>query len=146
MKKTVIILICVFTMAAPLLAKIPNEKVLKIFNATFASPKDVLWYDHKDYYNVSFMQAGIRSNIKYDKEGNFLSSLRYYGVENLPVNVVCELKKNHANKKVFGVTEQTTSDQVDYYIKLEDDKYWTTFRVSTSGRMILYEKFRKAQL
>jgi hypothetical protein len=131
-------------MTAPLLANMPNEKVLKIFNATFSSPKDVTWFDHADYYDVSFVQAGIRSNIKYDKEGNFLSSMRYYGEENLPVNIVCQLKKRFPAKKVFGVTELTTSEQVNYYIKLQDDKFWTTLKVSTNGQMIVTEKFRKA--
>ena len=145
MKKTVITFICLFVIAAPLLANAPNEKVLRIFNATFSSPKDVSWYDHIDYYDVSFVHSGIRSHIKYDKEGNFLSSMRYYGEENLPVNVVCQLKKKYENKKVFGVTELTTTEQVNYYIKLEDDKHWTTLKVGTNSQMIQVEKYRKAQ-
>ena len=131
-------------MAAPLLANAPNEKVLKIFNATFASPSDVTWFDHINYYDVSFVQSGIRSNIKYDKEGNFLSSLRYYGQENLPINVISVIKKKYPSKKVYRVTEMTTSEEVNYYIKLEDNTSWTTIKISASGYTQVVEKYRKA--
>ena len=144
MKKTIITLICLTVLAAPLFANAPNEKVLKIFNETFSSPKDATWYDHTDFYDVSFVQAGIRSTIKYDKEGNFLSSIRYYGQENLPVNIACQLNKRFPKKKLFGVTEWTTSQEVTYYIKLEDEKFWTTLKVSNNGLVQVYEKYRKA--
>ena len=101
-------------------AATPNDKVLKVFNATFTSPQEVTWYDHEDYYDVSFVQGGIRSTVKYDKEGNFMSSIRYYAEQNLPINIVCQLKKKFADKKVFGVTEMTNSEEVNYYVKLEE--------------------------
>ena len=143
MKKTLITLSALLMMAATFAAA-PNEKVLKIFNATFTSPQDVSWYDHEDYYDVSFLQSGIRSSVKYDKEGNFLSSIRYYGEQNLPINIVCQLKKKYANKKIFGVTEMTNSEEVNYYVKLEDDKTWVTIKVSGNGQMTAIEKYRKA--
>lgn len=144
MKKTIITFGCVFLIAAFSFASTPSEKVLKIFNATFISAIDVRWNDHEDYYDVSFVQFGIRTNVRYDKEGNFLSSLRYYSEQNLPVNVVCQIKKYYPNKKVFGVTEVTNSEEINYYIKLVDDKHWITLKASGNGHLIVIEKYRKA--
>ena len=143
MKKTILGLFLLLVIAASSFANMPNEKVLRIFEATFSSPKDVTWYDHNDYYDVSFVQSGIRSTVKYDKEGNFLSSMRYYGENNLPINVVCQLKKKYAGKKIFCVTEITSSDEVNYYVKLQDDKLWITVKVSGNGQMLTIEKYRK---
>ena len=143
MKKTIITLSALLMMLASFAAA-PNEKVLKIFNATFISPQEVSWYDHNNYYDVSFLQAGIRSSVKYDKEGNFISSIRYYGEQNLPINIVCQLKKKYASKKIFGVTEMTNAEEVNYYINLEDDKTWVTVKVTGNGQMIFVEKFRKS--
>jgi hypothetical protein len=143
MKKTIITFVALFLMVAAFAAT-PNEKVLKVFKATFISPEEVTWYDYADYYDVSFVQSGIRSSVKYDKEGNFMSSIRYYGEQNLPINIVCQLKKKFADKKVYGVTEMTNADEINYYIKLEDDKNWITVKVSGNGQMTSVEKYKKA--
>lgn len=142
MKKVITTFAALFMIVAAF-ASAPNDKVLKIFNATFISPQEVTWYDHADYYDVSFVQAGIRSSVKYDKEGNFMSSIRYYGEQNLPINVVCQLKKKYASKKVYGVTEVTNSDIINYFVKLEDEKNWITVRVSGNGQMTSIEKYKK---
>jgi hypothetical protein len=143
MKKTITTIAALFMIVAAF-AGTPNDKVLKIFNATFSSPQEVTWYDHETYYDVSFVQAGIRSNVKYDKEGNFLSSIRYYGEQNLPINIVCQLKKKYADKKIFGVTEITNADEVNYFVKLEDEKNWITVKVTGNGQMTSVEKYKKA--
>ena len=144
MKKTIVSLASLLLLAVASFASTPNEKVLKIFEATFSSPKNVVWYDRKDHYDVSFVQSGIRATVKYDKEGNFISSIRYYGEQNLPINVVCQLKKKYADKKIFGVTETTSEEEVSYYVKLEDSKSWLTVKINTNGYMAIVEKYRKA--
>jgi hypothetical protein len=144
MKKIFLAVSCFLMLVIPAFSNTPNEKVLKIFQATFLTPEQVKWSEYENYYDVSFIQSGIRSRVKYDKEGNFLSSMRYYGEEHLPINVVSELKKKYADKKVFGVTEITNEDEVTYYVKLEDAKRWYTVKISGNGHILSTEKFWKA--
>ena len=146
MKKTFIIIASLLVITASSFANAyaPNEKVLKAFNESFESPQDVTWYEYPNYFEVSFVQAGARANVTYDKEGNFLSSTRYYGKDYLPVNILCKLQKKYPEKKIFGVTEVTRNDEVTYYIKLEDDKNWTTIKASGNGGLEVFEKFKKA--
>lgn len=131
-------------LAVTCFAKAPNDKVLKSFHATFLSPKQVKWYEHKDYYEVSFAQASVRANVKYDLEGNFLSSTRYYKEHQLPANILYQVKKKYADKTIFGVTEVANPEEIYYYVKLEDSKRWLTIKVNSNGQMEVYEKFRKA--
>ena len=144
MKKTFTTFACLFILAAACFANMPNEKVLKTFQATFLAPREVKWYDHTDYYEVNFIQGDIHSNVKYDLDGNFICSTRYYKEQQLPTNILCKLKKKYPGKNIFGVTEITSSEQVSYYVKLEDGKNWITVKVSGNGQMELFEKFRKA--
>ena len=144
MKKTIITFTFLFLMAASSLANSPSEKVLKIFHSTFISAMEVKWYDHEDYYDVNFVQSGIRASVKYDKEGNFISSRRYYGEQTLPVNIRCQIKKKYPNKKIFGVTEITNTEEINYYIKLQDDKHWITLKSTGNGYLEMIEKYRKA--
>src|SRR3954469_1172062 len=141
MKKFIIATCSLLFISLAAFADSPNEKVLKAFNATFTSPQEVTWYDHDDFFDVTFVQNGVRSNVKYDKEGNFVSSIRYYSEQNLPVNILCQLRKKFGDKKVFGVTEMTSLEEVNYYIKLEDDKSWITVKVSGNGHVESVEKY-----
>jgi hypothetical protein len=121
-----------------------NEKVLRSFQETFPVVEEVKWKEYDNYYTVSFRQNAIQSEVRYDKEGNFLSSLRYYQEDMLPLSVLHQLKKKYAKKKIFGVTELIVGSDVAYFVKLEDDKFWLTVKADQIGNLSVYEKFKKS--
>ena len=121
----------------------PNEKVLKAFNETFTSAQEVRWEEFPKYYAVSFVSGGIRSKVNYDKEGNMMSSLRYYAPQLLPLYILNKINKENPKRKMFGVTEVTYNSTIAYYIKLEDEKHWYTLKVDVDGNSQLTEKYRK---
>jgi hypothetical protein len=122
----------------------PNEKVLKSFESIFVNASEVKWYDHAKYYEVTFVQEDTRASVKFGNDGNFLSSTRYYKEQHLPTNILWKLKQNYAGKTIFGVTELTNSEEVAYFIKLEDSKHWITLKVNGNGQMEVFEKYKKA--
>lgn len=134
---------CLFILTSSCLADDPTEKVLKNFHSTFAAAKQVKWMEHETYFDVSFVQSNIRSNVRYDKLGNFLNCTRYYSEPQLPVNIACKLKSKHAGKTVFGITEVTTSEEITYYVKMFDNKNWYCIKVDGSGQTEVTEKYRK---
>ena len=72
-----------------------------------------------------------------------MRSTRYYKEQHLPTNILFKLKSKYTDKSIFGVTEFTTSDEVNYYIKLEDSKNWITVKVNGNGQMELIEKYKR---
>ena len=122
---------------------IVSEKALKAFNATFADAKNVVWTDAPNLYTVKFTAQGINTFVKYDEEGNFISSRRYYFAEQLPIDIQCKLKKKFADKTIFGVTEYIVGDEINYFVKLEDAKKWTTVKIDNARNMEITEKFDK---
>ena len=143
MKKT-FALFCTMLLVAGAYAFVVNEKVLRTFNQTFASAEDVKWEEYKTFYTVSFVHAGIRSKVTYDKDGTMMNSLRYYKPNMLPLNVLSVLKNSYPKKNLFGVTEVSTGAQVFYYVKMYDDKNWITVKVDGVGNTEVYEKYKKA--
>ncbi len=145
MKKYLAIFICIilcsFTIAG--YSKTVNEKVLKSFKETFPTAENVSWQTQAEKYIAQFQQNGIRTIVNYDEDGNFLGATRYYGEENLPVNVICKLKKKYPAKKIYGVTEISTTETINYYIKLEDETSWTTIKSDAEGNTELVEKLKK---
>lgn len=140
--KKVLMIICAALIGAAAYAD-PNEKVLKSFRETFTQAEDVRWDETENYFTVSFLSAGIRSKVNYDKEGNMLSSLRYYSPQMLPLNIFNKLKKENPKKNLYGVTELTAGTDVTYFVKMEDGKCWYTFKVDEAGNYEITEKYRK---
>lgn len=141
--KTVIMFICATLLGAATYAYEPNEKVLKSFNETFNTAEEVKWDEGDNYFTASFLSAGIRSKVTYDKEGNMMSSIRYYSPQMLPLNIFNKLKKENPKKSLFGVTEVTAGSDVAYYVKMEDGKHWFTLKVDESGNYQVVEKYKK---
>jgi hypothetical protein len=121
-----------------------TEKVLTAFETSFKDAKQVSWDQHNDLYEVKFTHNDINSRITYDGEGNILRTTRYYSEAQLPLFVRAKMKEKFSTKKVFGVTEVSSQDELAYYIVLEDAKSWTTIKCDSFGNTSLVKKLRKA--
>ena len=142
------LIICLFLFAAiSAVAATPpevNEKVLKAFKETFVKAEDVVWQETSTTYEAHFKQSEIVTRATYDTEGNLLRTTRYYSEEHLPINIITKLKKKYEGKTVFGVTESSTENEVEYHIVLEDQKNWYIVVADNLGSLELSKKFRKA--
>jgi hypothetical protein len=121
-----------------------GEKVLKAFKETFSDAKDVIWSEFDTYYEVKFKQSEVSARIKYDQEGNVIEAYRYYQEQQLAPYVLSKLKKKYADKKIFGITEVTKKNGLQYFITLEDDHNWYAVRADIFGNLDLEKKFKKA--
>ena len=63
MKKIIFVLTTMLA-SATLFATTPpevNQKVLKAFGETFKQPKDVVWHEYENFYEVDFKQGDIKT-------------------------------------------------------------------------------------
>lgn len=121
-----------------------NEIVLKAFNASFKDAQQVVWEEHANAYEVKFVHNDIKSRITYDTNGNILKTIRYYNEEQLPLFIRGKLKEKFEGKKVFGVTEVASQDQLNYHVVLEDEKTWTIVICDALGYITIDKKYNKA--
>ena len=141
--KKMILLISASLLTVASFAYDPNTKVLKAFTQTFTTAENVKWEEYSDYYSVSFHTSGTSSRINYDKEGNIISSTRYYLPNLLPLNILNKLMRENPKRELFGVTELTVGDDMVYFVKLQDEKHWITLKIDTYGNSQVYEKYKK---
>jgi hypothetical protein len=122
-----------------------NAKVLQAFHETFKNPKEVTWNEYDTYYEVNFKQeVDIKTRVQYDMNGNVLQMVRYYSEQELPPLILAKLKKKYKDRSVFGVTEIFFQDNLEYYIKMQDEKHWYTIKSDIYGNSEQTEKFFKA--
>ena len=123
-----------------------TEKVLKVFHDAFPEVKQPTWYNFDNYYEVYFTNADNSScRIDYNPDGILLSTTRYYTSQNLSPAIRAKVNEKYPGKKIFGITEVSTSDMLTYHIVLEDNKYWLNVQSDATGNISLEKKLIKTE-
>lgn len=144
MKKIFLAAIVFASFSFRAMADDPNAKVLDAFNKTFPHVKEVAWTENDQTFEVKFRQNEILSRVTYDKEGNILKTLRYYKEQELPLLVLSKVRSKFSDKKIFGVTEESSEAGTFYHIVLEDEKHWVNITADSFGSITIDKKFNKA--
>ncbi len=121
-----------------------DEQVSKQFKETFPAAIEIKWYDYETFYEVVFKNNDILCRVKYDLKGNIISTRRDYHEKDLSLFIVAKVKEKYTGKKIFGVTEITSSEGVIYNIVLEDEKNWINLNSDESGNISQVQKLKKA--
>jgi hypothetical protein len=121
----------------------PNEKVLSNFAQSFPKADSVKWYENENDYEVHFYVGQTRCLVWYDKDGVVTKSIRYYLQNMLSPMVLASVQRKYKDQSIFGVTEVTNQDGVQYYLVLEDDKKWYNITSDAVGNLTLTKKFNK---
>ena len=77
MNKLLSVIICLLSVQAVMAAGGISEKILQLFSQTFPRAEDVKWFEQPDKVTVNFRDDGIITKVDYDKDGNFVGSVRY---------------------------------------------------------------------
>ncbi len=120
-----------------------TEKAEKTFNQLFKDADNVRWTNTGNTYEAFFTSDGIKSRATIDAKGNLIQTIRYYGENNLPSNVLYAIKKEYKGKEVFGVTEVANKNGVNYRIVLQADKSYTHINANSIGDTELVAKYKR---
>jgi hypothetical protein len=126
-----------------------DKKVLRAFKTDFPKAEEVAWRELQGTYIVLFIDKGLRTKASYWKDGTLVNYTRTYSEQQLPFSVQLRLREEYPGKKVFGATEIGTNSRsrdyitVEYFVKLEDEKSWTTVKSDEEGKLSVVEKFSK---
>lgn len=142
--KKVFLLAGLITGLAAFAAPDPSEKVLKAFNETFKSAKEITWHDYQDYMQANFKQDEIQVRAQYADDGTLIKTIRYYGETHLLPTIVAKLNKKYPGKEIFGVTETVCSEEVCFIINLKDENNWYIVKSDMYGNLTQTDKFKRA--
>ncbi|MCH5719770.1 hypothetical protein [Niabella hibiscisoli] len=124
-------------------AKPVNDKAQKTFNLLFKDADNVKWSEAGESYEAFFDSEGIKTRVTIDAKGNLIQTIRYYKENSLPANVLYNVKSDYKGKEIFGVTEVTNKNGVNYRIVLKDENYYTHINANNSGDTELVAKHKR---
>lgn len=137
-----VVLACVstFVFAAPPV----SEKVLKIFQAVFPDVQNARWYENESHYEVYFEKQDMKCRIRYDLDGKVMSTIRYFEEKDLAPFLRLKITQKYPGKKIFGITEMNSENELTYHVVLEDKENWYNISADAMGQLSLTDKFKKA--
>jgi hypothetical protein len=122
-----------YALASEAPARDINEKAKKAFVRTFPNAEAINWTESKsgDTYTAYFRMYDVKTVANFDRDGQIISVIRYYGEDRLHLTVLALLKSKYADKTIAGVTElsKNQNEDVAYFVKLQDDTHWYTVKI-----------------
>jgi hypothetical protein len=146
MKKSLLTFASVFALVVVCLSSAQaavNQKVIKSFESVFTRAHDVKWSEYSDHFEAGFKQDDMILKVSYDKDGNMIGSMRYYTEQQLPVNVLCKIKKKYGESKINIVTEVSNEEKTAYFVQLEDKDGYTILKADEKGDIMVVDSFNK---
>ena len=121
-----------------------TERILKAFKETFRDAKEISWHEYSEYYQASFKLNEVQFRAQYADDGTLIKMIRYYKEDQLLPMITAKLKRKYAGKEIFGVTETTSADAVQFVINLKDDNNWYVVESDIFGNLKETDRFRRA--
>ena len=140
MKKAILYVACILIVFSAAAAA-PGSKLLQRFNQTFPHAQSITWRDDTNGYFVSFIQNGDYNKAFYNKDGEFVYSLKYYYGDKLPTNIIITLNDKFSDAKIVGVTEVTTQNKTVYDVKLSKEGKLYCLDILSDGTIAKQESF-----
>jgi hypothetical protein len=120
------------------------NKAVRNFRKTFKNVSNEKWYEMPDGYRVNFTAKDIRCRLDYDKNGNWMHTIRYYDEKKLPVEVRRLVVSNYLDYHIRTVEEiEAPRNVIFYVVHLEGETNWINIKVSDNEINEL-EKIKKS--
>jgi len=120
-----------------------NEKAENTFRLIFKDAGHVQWSAAGNLYEAFFIMDDIKTRATIDAKGNLIQTIRYYSEAHLPANVLYSIKRQYRGKEIFGVTEVSNQQGVNYRVVLRDDKTYTHINAGSNGDTELVKKYKR---
>ncbi|MGZ5246896.1 MAG: hypothetical protein ACXWV5_07630 [Flavitalea sp.] len=122
--------------------KLTNMKVYKKFTKSFKNVADIKVTNKKDATFIYCKDAGIVTRVAYNKNGNWLNTMRSLLADQIPSRVSELVQEEFPRHKINGANEIHALDKIAFLVYIEDSKGFKTIRV-IEGEWDVYEEFNK---
>ena len=144
MKKIIISLVMVFTVAASAFAgdeKI-DQRVSKAFQKEFSAAQNAVWSVQNNMYKVTFSYYDRTISAFYDKKGYLLGVTRYMLSTELPYYLQKELKEYYNEYWVTNLFELSNENGTSYHVVLQNAEETLILSSSEQNNWELFNHYK----
>lgn len=148
MKKSILTISIMLTVALTTAFARDNEgvsqKTKESFNSSFNTASSVNWQQEKDFVKATFTLNNQVLSAFYDNDGNLLAITRNILSDQLPINLLTDLKKNYNNLWITDLFELAAEGQTSYYVTLENADEIIVLKSSDFNSWHIYKRSKRA--
>jgi hypothetical protein len=138
MKKMIMTVAIAISTIAGFATETVNPQVLKSFNTSFNTAKEVKWIVTENYFEATFTYNDQHLYAFYNVDGELTALMRYISATDLSLTLQSELKKDYKDYWIADLFEVAKNGETNYYITLEnadtklvlksEGNYWNVFK------------------
>lgn len=114
-----------------------NIHAARDFKKRFSQITTDKWLKLDNGYLVKFTRQGIKSQVFYNDNGQFILQTRYYTEDNMPAEVKTTLQQRFAGYSIVAVTEVLYENEGYFRINIKNNHSVKTVRIVNTSIEIL---------
>ncbi|MET0636597.1 MAG: hypothetical protein ABWZ25_11260 [Chitinophagaceae bacterium] len=120
-----------------------DTKIVRKFSLDFPNAENVNWFEKSGIMEVYYTASDVSCRIWYAANGEVIRTRRYYSEKDLAPYLRSILSQAYPDKKIFGITESSTANKVDYSISLQNDNSWIILTCNAMGEITRVQEMNK---
>ncbi|HMH22580.1 MAG TPA: hypothetical protein VK563_12430 [Puia sp.] len=120
-----------------------NQQAVRAFSKDFASAKNAVWEQKRDYVKVTFSFNEQVLFAYYNNSGELQAVVRNILSDQLPISLLTQLKKEYSGFWISELFEMASDDQTTWYVTLENADKTLVLKSSGVSNWGVYSKTKK---
>lgn len=123
-----------------------NQEALRSFKKDFANASNIKWEQKDAYTRATFSLNGQVLYAYYNTNGDLQAVVRNITSDQLPINLLSEMKKDYADYWITDLFEIASDDQTNYYVTLENSEKKIVLKSQGSNFWSVFSKEKKESI
>ena len=120
-----------------------NQQAVRTFKRDFSTASNISWESRNGYARATFSLNGQVLFAYYDTNGDLQAVVRNIVSDQLPINLLSEVKKEYGDYWISDLFEMATDNSTTYYITLENSEKRIVLKSEGTNYWSVYNKIRK---
>jgi hypothetical protein len=120
-----------------------SQKVMNSFKSEFSDARDVKWETAKEFVKATFKLHEQVMFAYYSIDGEQLAVSRNIVSNQLPLNLLADLKRNYTGFWISDLFEMATKGDTAYYMTVENGDYSIVLKSNGSSGWDVYKRDKK---
>lgn len=123
--------------------KLRNEKMQKRFSRTFQGASNISLHPFERTTAITFEEQGVRHNVLYTNQGQWLHTVKYYPASQLRSDVASIIEAEFPEYRMSNVAEVITNRGTAHLVDIDSPALFKTIRV-VDGTWDVYKEYVKS--
>jgi len=150
MKKIILSLATVMMMGFSAFAggngEIVSQQTREAFKKDFSTARDISWEQKENFIKATFSLNGQILYAYYNTNGDLQAVVRNIISDQLPLNLLTNLRKDYADFWITDLFEISADGQTLYYVTMENSDKKIVLKSEDLSSWEIYSKERKAEV